>query len=56
MAWNGSNGKNTSDGVRHEAAHTPRTRKGNIRRGLGAEERCLASVGSAHNSQPWRIV
>ena len=55
MAWNGSNGKNTSDGVRHEAAHTPRAGKGNFRRGLGAEERCIAPFGAAHNSQPRRI-
>ena len=52
MAWNGSNGKNTSDGVRHEAAHTPRTGKGNIRRGLGTEERRPAPFGAAHDSQP----
>ena len=55
MAWNGSNGKNTSDGVRHEAAHTPRAGKGNFRRGLGAEERCPAAVGSAHDSKSRRI-
>ena len=56
MAWNGSNGKNTSDGVRHEAAHSPRTGKGNFRRGLGAEERCPAEVGPPHDSQPRRVV
>ena len=56
MAWNGSNGKNTRDGVRHEAAYPPRTGKGNVRRGLGTEERCLAPFGSPHDSQPRRVV
>ena len=56
MAWNGSNGKNTSDGVRHEAAYPPRTGKGNFRRGLGAEERCPAEAGSPHDSKPRRVI
>lgn len=55
MAWNGSNGKNTSDGVRHEAAYPPRAGKGNFRRGLGAEERCFATARIANDTKSRRV-